>query len=65
MAQHEFGGIHGPGTAAALKFLAENDGKVFKRHKYGQIVFVISSNSPSGFLKEPIDKVSTIDEIEM
>lgn len=59
------GGIHGPGTAAALKFLAENDGKVFKRHKYGQIVFVISLNRPSGFLKGPVDKVSTIDEIGM
>ena len=55
------GGIHGVGTSAALKFLAENDGTAFKGHRYGLTVFAIS---PSGVSRGQglIEKVETIEE---
>jgi predicted amidohydrolase len=55
------GGIHGVGTSAALKFLAENDGTTFRGHRYGLTVFAIS---PSGVPRGQglIEKVETIEE---
>jgi len=56
------GGIHGVGTCAALKFIAENDGTAFKGHRYGLIVFAVSpSDVPIGQCNN-ISKVETIGE---
>lgn len=55
------GGIHGVGTSAAMKFLAENDGIAFRGHRYGLTVFAVSPpNVPKG--QGNIENVETIDE---
>jgi len=58
-------GTHGIGTAAAVKFLSQNDGEAFRGHRYGLTVFAINLDRPEGFLKGPVEKVLKISDPEL
>lgn len=59
------GGIRDIGTAAAMKFLAENDGEAFRCHRYGVTVFAIDIDKPSNFSRGPVGKVLKISDNEI